>query len=277
MKPLNTGKTFATPYLERRGVVERLIAEDMAQASSLQASLLPTPIEISRIRQLFPLEVASYFRPSESIGGDIWGLKAIGESKLRLFHADFSGHGASAALDTFILHAFVESGELEGEDPALWLGQINRHLCSMLPRGQFATMFAAVVDFAEAALIYACASSPANLVYNPGAGYHPIDGRGYPLGIVPNAAFESHVLPFPPGSALLVYSDALVETPAPPDAIFSVETLCAFMNDRIAAPLDEIAQNLACALCPDKSSALLDDFTLALFRHLERDAPAKAG
>ncbi|WP_346433099.1 SpoIIE family protein phosphatase [Breoghania sp.] len=44
------------------------------------------------------------------------------------------------------------------------------------------------------------------------------------------ATYENATCAFPPGSTLFLYSDALIETPEPPNAVFTAQSLCEFLQ-----------------------------------------------
>jgi len=184
-----------------------------------------------------------------------------------IFRADLSGHCINAAFHAFCLHYVAESDALRTESPALWLEDAHQFLRRLLDPGEFATAFCAIIDFAKGDLTYAAACSPANLICN-GDGFFPIDGSGYPLGIVPDATYENHTVPFPPGSALFVYSDALVETPAPPmEPVFTSARLAQFLDSQRFEPAKQIVPEITEKLPARDPSQSTDDLTLVLLRH----------
>jgi len=280
-KPVNAQELLALVrvHVERSRLIERLseykrrVAYEVDKARAMQESLLPTPDDLARFEAVYPVSLASYFRTSAGIGGDIWGIHALDASRLRIYCADFAGHGLSAALNTFRLHAFITGRSGLVDDAAAWLGQLNRFLCDVLPVGHFATMFCAVVDFSAGILQYAAAAAPSNLVLSAGthAGFQPIDGTGFPLGVAAEALYQNNILPFGPGSTLFLYSDALVETPDPASAAFTSKKLREFLDARQsetrpaaikAAVVEEFYSR--CAAKP------VDDLTIVVLTHASR-------
>lgn len=239
-KPLNTREFLGRVrvHLERGRLLERLsefqkrMNLELRQARTTQELLLPTDAGIRQIEGQYPVLLASHYEASIGIGGDFWGINPIGVDQCRIFCADFAGHGVGAALNTFRLHSFMTREIDRIDDPELWLSKINRFLCKVLPVGQYATMFCGTVNFSSGVLRYAAAGAPPPVVRSAGVDqhFHLIDSSGFPLGMTPDATYQNHTIPFGPGSALLIYSDALVETPDLLNSVFSAETLCAFVN-----------------------------------------------
>ncbi len=242
-------------------------ADDLHLFCCPQTLPVPAAADISDLCERYPVQIATHHEPAVGPGGDIWSLKALDRTRLMIFQADLSGHCINAAFHAFCLHYVTESDALRTEYPALWLEDAHQFLRRLLDPGAFATAFCAIIDFAQGNLTYAASSSPANLICN-GDGFFPIDGSGYPLGIVPDATYENHTVPFPPGSALFLYSDALVETPEPPmDPVFTSARLAQFLDRRRAEPAMQIVSEIVENLPERDPNQPRDDLTLVLLRH----------
>lgn len=278
-KPVNAAELVgrACLHLERRRLVadlshyqERMAAE-VAQARHMQEALLPSGRDIAAVAAQMPVDIAATYEASIGLGGDIWGLTPLGDDRLRIFTADFTGHGVSAALNTFRLHSYLQNAPTDTTDPARLLAYLNTCLARVLPTGQFATMFAGVIDFAAGTLTYAGAASPPALLRDPETGaFGLVDGTGFPLGINKRADYTSLVVPFPVGSELILYSDALIETPEPPNQRFTPESLRDFLNARPDPHSAGLMQALLVTELRKASTALADDLTVVALRHTER-------
>jgi phosphoserine phosphatase RsbU/P len=191
--------------------------EDIDLFCCPQTLPVPSATVISYLCDCYPVEIASHHEAAVGPGGDILSFKALDHDRLHIFQADLSGHCINAAFQAYCLHYVVESDALRTDTPALWLEDAHQFLRRLLEPGEFATGFCAVIDFTQGLLTYAASCAPPNLICN-GDGFFPIDGRGFPLGVVRGATYDDVTVPFPLGSALFVYSDALIETPATPGA-----------------------------------------------------------
>jgi len=282
-KPINIQEllTLVRVHVERAKLIERLseykrqLAYELDKARAMQEWLLPAAADLQQLETQLPVQVSSYFRTSAGIGGDLWGIDALGDSRLRIFCADFAGHGLTAALNTFRLHAFISGRSSRSTDPAAWLMQLNGFLCDVLPVGHFATMFCALIDFPAGILQYASAASPPNLVRSAGTqrGFLPIEGKGFPLGVTRDAVYRNNVVPFGPGSTLFVYSDALVETPDPVNAVFTTRRLREFLDARQdetnAATIQSAVIKEFYDTCAAKPG---DDLTIVVLNHMARES-----
>jgi serine phosphatase RsbU (regulator of sigma subunit) len=190
----------------------RRIANELNMARETQTVLLPNTSTLRAVSDLHGLHVDSRFKPSSELGGDFWGLKNVDERRVALMMVDFSGHGINAALNTFRLHALLESEKYLEHNPARYLQSINARLSPLLPPGQYATMFYGVIDLGRDILTYAGAATPSPLVFPPEQ-HKPLigSGEGFPLGMFDDSSYENRELPFPLGASLLLYSDAITE------------------------------------------------------------------
>lgn len=219
-KPINPLEFFARVrvHLENRLLIQNLerqlsqIESELASAQKMQVGILPDKKDLDDIRKKYRLDVAQYFAPSSALGGDFWQIHPISASKLCVYLCDFSGHGVAAALNTFRLHALFSQMNKRLSDPAEFLKKLNKQLYSLLPRGQFATLFLGVIDIKKREMIYAGANAPNPLLVNKGRKLF-LHTEGMPLGIVANPKYKNYNVKMNPNDMLFLYSDALIETP----------------------------------------------------------------
>ncbi|MGA2292841.1 PP2C family protein-serine/threonine phosphatase [Bradyrhizobium sp.] len=221
-KPINPSELIARviTHLERRCLLRELrdyrerTSAELEASRRMQLELLPSASLQDATASSTGLRIASYFRPSSEIGGDIWGMLPINDGSFGIFIADFTGHGVTAALNTFRLHALIhEYRHLHG-DPSAFLSALNKRLATLLRLGQFATFLYVVIDHVAGRLRIASAgASPPMLMAGLQGSSQLVEASGAPLGIAPDMQYELHEKPFAPGSMLLLYSDGLPENP----------------------------------------------------------------
>ena len=245
-----------------------VLNDQLASAIALQNEMLPSKARIERIRETFPLDLASYYKARDGIGGDIWGIEATTPQRLLLYVADFTGHGLAAALNTARFHSFAHVASQRTDKPASMLRRLNKRLHEVLPVGQFATMFCATLDFAAQTMEYASAGAPPQLYRRSSSEpFELLEKPGLPLGILRNAVFESETVPFEPGGALVLYTDGLTETPRPPHPTFTSHSLKRFLNASPGGGALEISNRITNALFSDPSIEVDDDLTLIVAKH----------
>ena len=242
--------------------------DQMTSAIELQKKMLPSKARIKAIEDALPLELASRYKALDGVGGDIWGTETLGPHCLLLFIADFTGHGLAAALNMARFHSFAHMECHRADDPAQILRRLNRRLIEVLPVGQFATMFCAVLDFEAQIIKYASAGSPPQLYRrSSSAAFELLAKPAVPLGILQSAVYESETLPFQPGATLVLYTDALIETPRPPNQIFTPESLKRLVSMDPSRSAAELRAKIMNALLVDPTVPIDDDITLVIALH----------
>jgi len=189
------------------------LSTELSYAAEMQMDLLPTANEIEVVEDTYGVGLASQSKPSSELGGDSWAIEVIDENSFGVLIADFSGHGVSAALNTFKLHTVVKRLDASKMSPAQYIEAINLEISGVMPIGQYCTMLYAVVNTKDNTLTFSAAASPSPLVGHIDNSEILIgDGSGLPVGIRAQSTYENQVMDFPPGSYLFLYSDALLET-----------------------------------------------------------------
>lgn len=220
-KPINPLEFFSRikVHLENRMLIKHLekqlnqLNDELLSAQRMQRTLLPTDLMLQNIANKYGIHFAHHFEPSSHLGGDFWEVIPLSDSKLAVYICDFSGHGVSAALNTFRLHALItQMDNINIEIPASAMTMMNTQLLNLLPRGQFATFFLAVIDLARDKMVYSAAGVPKPFLIN-GKEIQLINADGMPLGISKQAQYHNYQMDFPKGSKLMLYSDALTESP----------------------------------------------------------------
>lgn len=238
-KPLNLRELVGRVqvHLEQRMLVRELIAHrqaldrDLDLAREMQEALLPDDRAIHAIEERFPLRIASRYRASQHLGGDLWRIRASPQGTANVVMTDFAGHGISAALNTFRLDSFQRGMHLASMPLGDAFQAVNTFLCDTLPRGQFATHLVIRIDLDRDEIEVCSAGAPAPLLDEGGKGrFAPLPSAGIPLGLMREAEHAPRRFPFPPGSRLFLYSDGLVETPSPPSSRFDTQSLADFLS-----------------------------------------------
>ncbi len=204
--------------IENRRLLQELIsfrdrlADELTVAQRMQLDLLPSPDDIEVLDRDYGIRISSHLAPSSEVGGDLWTVLPLPDDRLGIFVGDLTGHGVVAAVNAFRLHALL--GELSGSagDPGRFLSQLNDRLVALLPHGQFAAAFYALIDPKTETLTYCGAAWESAYVYSPSTRRTvALEGSGLPLGVAQREGYEARTVPFPKGSTFLVYSDALSE------------------------------------------------------------------
>ena len=192
---------------------------------------------------------------------------------------DFSGHGINAALNTFRLHALLDSDRQHADDPATFLQHLNRRISPLLPAGQYATMFYGVIDSNSDIMTYAGAATPSPLVFLPDRDEPLVgSGVGFPIGMFDGSTYENLQLPFPVGASLLLYSDAVTEGKMPDGGRLEeaglIQVLIDCLKDR---PRENLVETLTARLDSLLDQPLADDLTIVSTTRLARPGSSASG
>lgn len=218
-KPLSGREMIARVrvHLRNRVMLARLeayharLSQDLETLTAMQEALLPSADAVASLCSRYGVSIAPFFQACHELGGDLWGAWGLDETQIGLYMADFSGHGVTAAVNTFRLHVMMEQ-MTSRSDPAEFLTGLNAALLRILPRGQYATMVYAVIDTRSGEVAYASAGAPAPVI-GEGDRLTALPAGGLPLGIVADPAYVTGRADLPPNGYLCLYSDALIESP----------------------------------------------------------------
>lgn len=260
--PINPGECIARVRLhlekmilfhEMRTFRERVESE-LKLARAMQAALVPDARKIAKLIEPRGLQMESLFEPSSELGGDFWNIFDYSDTALGVINVDFSGHGINAAINTFRLHTIIERTPVKGRMPGEWLAEVNAGLKDVLPMGQFATAFFGIFDTATDLLTYAGSGAPSPVFGNPDGSLELLDTSGLFLGVSKRTTYEDRTHPFPPGSFLFTYSDALIEE--------TVEGKEALGEDGLKTLIGELLERK-----PEKPMKLLVDTFYNTYKH----------
>ncbi|PCI46381.1 MAG: hypothetical protein COB49_08465 [Alphaproteobacteria bacterium] len=195
----------------------RRLTRDLEEARSMQYALLPALSRLNEISESHGVEIACHSESSDELGGDFWGIDTLDEDRILIYIVDFSGHGVSAALNTFRLHSlitsYLKSEHIKNRYLTKNIESLNRDLFGLLPVEQYATLLCGVIDVKKDSFLYVSASSTAPLILSSDTGeVTRLDPTGFPLGMIEDATYVEHAVPFKKGELLFLYSDVLTES-----------------------------------------------------------------
>jgi PAS domain S-box-containing protein len=207
------GDVTVAEELGRRLALGLTHAEDIARehtvAEMLQRSVLPEVLP-----SIPGLDLAVVYLPATEgvdVGGDWYDAFSLGEERLGIVLGDVVGHSLATATVMNQVRNALRAYALDTPDPEAVLERTNRVLTRLLPESM-ATVFYGVLDLRTGELTYANAGHPPPLlVTGEGPPRYLTGGSGLMLGVADQAECTTGVESLGEGSALLLYSDGLVE------------------------------------------------------------------
>jgi anti-sigma regulatory factor (Ser/Thr protein kinase)/putative methionine-R-sulfoxide reductase with GAF domain len=182
---------------------------ERAAAAVLQRSLLP-----SALPEIPELEFAARYVPGGQgqVGGDWYDVFVLGSGAVCIVVGDVVGRGLTAAVEMGRLRHALRAYTLDTADPAELLDRLDRQVHQFEP-DVMATVLCAVVDPSGEQMRLSCAGHPPPVI-SAGAGLPaaildlPAD---LPIGVTTTGRRHTSTVALPPGTAVCLYTDGLVE------------------------------------------------------------------
>ena len=184
---------------------------ERAAASALQRSLLPTALP-----DIAGFEFAARYMPGDygQVGGDWYDVFTLPSGALCIVVGDVVGRGLSAAVEMGRLRHALRAYTLDTANPAELLCRLDRHVRQFEPE-VMATVLFAIMDSSGQQMRLSTAGHPPPVI-SAGADLPallldlPAD---LPIGVDPAARRHVSTVALPPGTAVCLYTDGLVERP----------------------------------------------------------------
>ena len=197
----------------------RTTLEELTQAKEVQENLLP-PDEMERPGIRF----AMHYRPSVSVGGDLYDVIPLSERHTACYLADASGHGVGAALMSvmlkFNIERLLDHLKVAAEEELLceevlqhFMAQLNNALSKSLQGGRFISLALVIVD-SRSGNVWAV-----NCGHNQPIHYSHAHGDTHEWEVLPNLVlgimaemeFEVNRFALQPGDKIVLYTDGITE------------------------------------------------------------------
>jgi serine phosphatase RsbU (regulator of sigma subunit)/DNA-binding response OmpR family regulator len=178
-------------------------------AVELQQSFLPRQLEV-----VAGITVHSRYEAASehlAVGGDWFDSIVLSPTRIAFCVGDVVGHGLGAVTAMGQLRSAVAAFSAENAGPADVINRLER-FAKRVVGAEFTTICYAELQLDESMLRYACAGHPPPLVIERNGDVRFLqDGRSAPLGVSLARPRSDATTLLEPGSAILLYSDGLVE------------------------------------------------------------------
>jgi|GEM_PF-100462 len=215
--------------------LNRRIMRDLNNAAEMQQRLLPRAFQ-SHEKYSFHYR----FIPCEELAGDTLNIIQLDKRYIALYILDVAGHGISAALLAFTLSRMLsadpgqsilyESGGEGRADPRIRQPEeVIRYLNRAFPVDsadtQFFTIAYGLLD-TKMDRLQIVSAGHTGILYMDGHN-SPVNfySTGLPVGLDPNARYETLTIDITPSSRVYIYSDGLTESRNSQDEYFGHERI----------------------------------------------------
>ena len=215
---------------------EQTLEAELRSAAHFIESLLPSPgVPVPGI------QLAWQYRPSLTLGGDLFGVTRWGRDYLGLFLLDASGHGVSAALRAASMVAFLHPDNLirisESYDPGAILSAANR-LFPLSSEGDYFTIWVGALHLPTWHLRFASAGQAGAILCRPHEDSVWLTEGGLALGFDPDAIFTTVEHEIRLGDRLYLSSDGVYESLSAEQVIWGKERLQRVLERHAMRPVD---------------------------------------
>jgi PAS domain S-box-containing protein len=177
-------------------------------ATRLQRAMLP-----ERLPQVEGILLDAAYLPSDEellIGGDWYDAFELPGERLAISIGDVAGHGLEAAISMSQMRHALRIASLETGDPGAVLTAANRAL-TLGEDLKLATALFAVIDRRTLLMRYANAGHPPPAFVDKNGVAEALSFGELPLGIDPDAEYQTHRITLEPGTLGVFYTDGLIE------------------------------------------------------------------
>lgn len=219
-KGIRYGKLIQTEkkYVEILEEKVRETDENLKAAGYIQRCLLPDSFP-----QLVSFDFAWQFLPCERIGGDLYNIFWLDETRLGIYVFDVSGHGVPAAmvatsvaqaLDPFcgrlLKYSIDAPPHYELVSPAGVLAGLDRNF-PIERFDKFFTICYLILDVARGEVKYSNAALPLPLLLRADGRVETLGKGGTIIGLGEGAVFEEGTVCMRNGDRLFLYTDGIIE------------------------------------------------------------------
>ena len=202
------------------------LREELRLARSVQAAVLPSPVEEERI------SIDAVYQPSEELSGDLYAWHRIGEDRYGVAVIDAMGHGISSSLVCMFIASLLKDAMLKLAEPELVIREMNRRALQLKFDDQliqyYFTAIYMVVDVGKGSVEYVNAGHPPGLLLREGRQAGLLSGGSAAIGLFEDIAIETQTMDIHPGDRLVLMTDGLLEAVDGPE-----ENRFATMLDRL--------------------------------------------
>jgi serine phosphatase RsbU (regulator of sigma subunit) len=192
-------------------VTSEFVRKTQLEADQIAARQIQETLQPDKLDELPGYEVETFYKPFREVGGDYFDIIELAGNRTLFAVADVSGKGMPAALLAANIQALVRGIANFEPDPLALARQISRHLSRYAPSNRFATAVFIVLTRDSGELTYVNAGHNAPNVFGSGPPIE-LEATGLPLGLFPEAAYETRTAFLSPGGALLIFTDGLTDS-----------------------------------------------------------------
>ncbi|MBL8019072.1 MAG: SpoIIE family protein phosphatase [Leptospirales bacterium] len=257
---LNTSVLFQTT-MQLKSQAEKLLAEirsDIRAAGKLQQNLIPRSVSAPP-----GLTILVESRSLSDVSGDVFDVCSLESGRVRIFLADVTGHGVTAALATIAAKGEYDQLKQEMDSPAELLRSLNeRYFQKYRALQSFFTAIVLDIDSSNDSIRYASGGHCSQFLIDSD-GIQDLNRTGAILGARADYRVHERELQFLDGNSLLLFTDGVFEEFNAAGEEFGETRLRSLVEQMRSQPMPDIVrriQSIVAEFC--SHSAAQDDITI---------------
>jgi phosphoserine phosphatase RsbU/P len=229
---IDNARLFAAARVKAR------LDHDIEIASKIQQGLLP-----KELPNLQDVAVAGSTLACYSVGGDCFDVIELDGGRHGFFVGDISGKGIPAALLATLLQGiFFTTASMDIPLTAVF-SRVNRYLAERAGGDRYATVFYGVLD-QSGAFEYVNAGHVPPLVKRKSGAIERLDLASFPVGMFPDAEYESASIKLEKGDFLVIYTDGVSEAVNVKTEMFEEERLQHLLDNFQGETVEQLAETI---------------------------------
>ncbi|MBO4827454.1 MAG: SpoIIE family protein phosphatase [Prevotella sp.] len=196
------------------------ILSELTIAHDIQMGMIPVSFPKREDIDLF-----ASMKPAREVGGDLYDF-LIDSDELFFIIGDVAGKGVPASLYMAVTRTLFRNLAGNYQSASNIVREINRAIASENDSCIFVTLFVGVLDLRNYVLTYSNASHNAPVLVPVNGDCRLLDVEpNVPVGPLDRYDYDEQQIDFPPGTALLLYTDGLTEAINPDRQLFGTSRL----------------------------------------------------
>jgi phosphoserine phosphatase RsbU/P len=244
------------------GRVKARLDHDIEIASKIQLGLLP-----KELPNLPHVAMAGSTLACYSVGGDCFDVIELDRGRHGFFLGDISGKGIPAALLATLLQGiFYTTASMDIEITSVF-SRVNRYLCERAGGDRYATVFYGVLD-KMGAFEYVNAGHVPPLIRRSSGAIERLDLASFPVGMFPEAEYESAAVKLEKDDFLVIYTDGVSEAVNVKTEMFEEERLQQVLQNFKGQTVEELAEAIRESVRVfSEGAAQSDDITILVVQY----------
>jgi sigma-B regulation protein RsbU (phosphoserine phosphatase) len=229
---IDNARLFAAARVKAR------LDHDIEIASKIQQGLLP-----KELPNLPDVAVSGSTLACYSVGGDCFDVIELDGGRHGFFVGDISGKGIPAALLATLLQGiFFTTASMDIPLTSVF-SRVNRYLAERAGGDRYATVFYGVLD-KSGAFEYVNAGHVPPLVKRKSGAIERLDLASFPVGMFPDAEYESAAVKLEKGDFLVIYTDGVSEAVNVKTEMFEEERLQQLLEGFQGQTVEQLAETI---------------------------------